>query len=41
MVELIDRHQQDPALTLQALGHSGLMLTRRSPALGVSPQGGR
>ena len=40
MAELIDSYQQDPAL-LQALKRPGLMLTRRSPALGVSPQGGR
>ena len=41
MAELIDRYQQDPALILQALGRPGLMLTRRSAALGVSPQVGR
>jgi hypothetical protein len=41
MDELIDSHQQDPALILQALSHPGLMLTRKSSALGVSPQGGR
>ena len=41
MAELIDRYQQDPALVLQALSRPDLMLTHRSAALGVSPQGVR